>query len=331
MSQSKMDATRSGSAGSNWQLSSLRSLWTIDTRLMAGIARTSRWCSSSIAAGESSNFASSQRRAQPLTWRSMKPSGLPRSARSQAFGSRAWRSAMASTRAKPMRRPTSRCARMDGGHGRADHLALPPLHDEEVGAEHGGVVAEEVGARRAVEVAPQAREHAILALHVVGARRDLAHGRPAQHQLVRAQAQEVREVGGAVGELQDLQRPLDAGEHLGQPRAQPRLQRGPVQLLARTDGAQPRAGRPPRSHRPRGSAPGARRAPSSPSCVSAVTSGRMAGFYRRTGGRPAAGPRGAGSSGTAGSRIPSRAWGVEERSPRASTSPVRAGPAPRPA
>src|SRR5262249_20116926 len=41
-------------------------------------------------------------------------------------------------------------------NGCAHHLAAPPLHDEEVRPEHRGVVAEHVGARRAIESAPQA-------------------------------------------------------------------------------------------------------------------------------------------------------------------------------
>jgi hypothetical protein len=49
---------------------------------------------------------------------------------------------------------------------------------------------------------------------VVRAGGDLTHGGPAQHQLVRAQAQEVREVGGAVRELENVERAIDAGEYL---------------------------------------------------------------------------------------------------------------------
>ena len=94
-----------------------------------------------------------------------------------------------------------------GAHRRgkraADDLAAAPLHHEERRAEHGGIVAEEIGAGRPVEPLPEAREHLVLALHVVGARGELAHGRPPQHQLARAHAQEVREVGVTVRELLD--------------------------------------------------------------------------------------------------------------------------------
>jgi hypothetical protein len=98
-----------------------------------------------------------------------------------------------------------------GGQGGADHLTTAPFHEEEVGTEDGVVVAEEIGARRPVEVTPESREHLVLALHVVGARRDLAHRRSAQHQLRVAQPQEIREVGGAVRKLQHVERPRHAG------------------------------------------------------------------------------------------------------------------------
>ena len=72
------------------------------------------------------------------------------------------------------RRQRAQGLRQRGAH---DHAAAA-LHHEEVAAEHGGVVAEHVGARRPVEVPPQVPEHLELALHVVGAGRQLAHRRP---------------------------------------------------------------------------------------------------------------------------------------------------------
>ena len=116
MSQSKIEATRSGSAGSNWQLSSLRSLWTVETRLATGTSRLKRSCSASMAPGESSKRARAQRFAQPLSWRCTKPSGLPRSPSPQATGSSACSSAIASTSAKAMRRPASAWPRIEGGN-----------------------------------------------------------------------------------------------------------------------------------------------------------------------------------------------------------------------
>ena len=118
----------------------------------------------------------------------------------------------------------------------AHHLPSPPLHHEEVGAEHRGILADHVGARRAVEVPPEPRQHLELALHVVGAGRDLAERRAPEHELVTADAQEVRQVGGAVRELQDLERSRDTGQGLGEARAKPRLESGPVEALARADG-----------------------------------------------------------------------------------------------
>ena len=48
-------------------------------------------------------------------------------------------------------------------------------------------------------------------------------------------AKQVGEVGGAVGELQHLDRAARVRERLGQSRAQPRLERGPVERLSRAD------------------------------------------------------------------------------------------------
>ena len=117
----------------------------------------------------------------------------------------------------------------------AHHLASPPLHDEEVGAEDGGVVAEEIGARRPVELAPEVRQHLVLALHVVGTRGDLAHGRPAKHQLVIAQPQQVRQVGRAVRELEHRQGAVGDRQYVGESRAHPGLEGQPVQSLTRAD------------------------------------------------------------------------------------------------
>ena len=76
MSQSKIDCTRSGSAGSNWQLSSLRSLCTIDTRVGSGTDAASRSGTSSMSGGPSSGRTRSQRVFHPDTWRAAKPAGL---------------------------------------------------------------------------------------------------------------------------------------------------------------------------------------------------------------------------------------------------------------
>src|SRR5882724_1155142 len=54
-----------------------------------------------------------------------------------------------------------------GWDRRAHHLAPAALHHEEVGAEHGGVVAEDVRPRCPVEPSPEPGENLVLAPHVV--------------------------------------------------------------------------------------------------------------------------------------------------------------------
>ena len=83
-----------------------------------------------------------------------------------------------------------------------DH-AYAALHYKEVGAAHVLVSAERIGARREPRVLPQFRQHLVFATHVVSAGGDHTKGRPAQHELLRAIAQQIGEVRGAVGELHD--------------------------------------------------------------------------------------------------------------------------------
>ena len=232
MSQSKIDCTRSGSAGSNWQLSSFRSLCTNDTRVGAGIVREQarrRRCPSR--GGPSSGWTSSQRVCQPVTWRSTKPSGRPSVVE---VGGRRVEEVHVGHRVDEGERDPPPDVLVVGHRRRdvvADDLAAAALHDHEVGADHGVVVAEQVGPRRPVEDPPQLRQHAVLALHVVGAGRHDPERRPAQHQLGVAEAQQVREVGRAVRELQGR----ELARQLGQVGAQVGLQRRPVELLAGTD------------------------------------------------------------------------------------------------
>ena len=124
------------------------------------------------------------------------------------------------------------------GHGRrhavAHDLAAATLHHHEVRADDLVVVAEQERPGRPVERAPEPRQHAVLAAHVVRARRHHPERRSPQHQLRRTEAQEVGEVGRAVRELLDLHRPveaLDAGAHVG-------LEGRPVELLTRPDRSQ---------------------------------------------------------------------------------------------
>jgi hypothetical protein len=121
-------------------------------------------------------------------------------------------------------------------HHGAHHLASPALHHEEVGAEHCRVVAEEVGTRCPIEVTPESRQHLVLAPHIVSAGGDLTHRRPAQHQIMRADAKQIGQVRRSVRELENLERPLGAEEHRGEPRTEPGVEDLPVQLLARAHG-----------------------------------------------------------------------------------------------
>ena len=119
------------------------------------------------------------------------------------------------------------------GRDRGAHdLAASALHHEEVAPEHGRIVAEDVRAWRAVEVTPEPREDLVLPAHVVRAGGDLPHRRPTQDELVRADAQEVRQVRRAVRELENLDGIAGAAEDIGEPGTQPGVQLLAVQLLA---------------------------------------------------------------------------------------------------
>ena len=119
------------------------------------------------------------------------------------------------------------------GRDRGAHdFATAALHHEKVGAEDGGVVAEDVRARGPVEVAPEPREDLVLTAHVVGAGSDLPHRRPPQDELLGTDTQEVRQVRRAVRELKNLDGTAGAAEGIGEPRTQPGVQCVAVQLLA---------------------------------------------------------------------------------------------------
>ena len=207
MSQSKTDWTRSGLAGSNWQLSILKSLCSTES---AGSRAWSR-----PVPRPPRRRGRTRRPARPgqqdrrdgmpallpaTSCRSTKPSGRPRSATPACSGSSRCRSARASTTAKPIRRP-----RRVAGHARRDaapdHLARAVLDDEEVRAGDRVIVAEQVGARRTVVMPPQPGQRPVLALHVVRADRDLAERRPADDQAAVGELEQVRQVGRAVREL----------------------------------------------------------------------------------------------------------------------------------
>ena len=68
----------------------------------------------------------------------------------------------------------------------------------------------------------------------MGARRQVAERRPAQHQFGLAEADEIGQVGGAVGKLQNLEAAVGIEHAAGQIRAQVGLDPGPVEILSRT-------------------------------------------------------------------------------------------------
>ena len=101
-------------------------------------------------------------------------------------------------------------------HDVAHHDAVAALHHQERDPDDRFIVAVEVGARRQREALPEARERAVLAVHVVGRRRDRSERGAPQDVLDRlvplAEAQQVSEVRVAPAELAHLERALGALE-----------------------------------------------------------------------------------------------------------------------
>jgi hypothetical protein len=118
-----------------------------------------------------------------------------------------------------------------GGHVIPHHDAVAVLDDEEVGADDVVVVAEQVRVGGPIEVAGQRVDGAELAAHVVGARCETAERWAAHDELGVADADEVGQVGRAVRELQDAERPVEARD-VG---AQVGVEGGPVEVLAGAD------------------------------------------------------------------------------------------------
>ena len=174
MSQSKTDVHPVGLAGDELAVVELEVV--VQERRRATTTACGR-SSSSAAAVHRRRRARAWRRgpiacASRASWRSRKPSGRPRSARSHAAGSTRCRSARASTVASPMRRAGVGQVGHRRRQRRPDHLAAAVLDDDEVGADDVVVVAEHERPRRAVVLLPQPRQHAVLTLHVVRARGD---------------------------------------------------------------------------------------------------------------------------------------------------------------
>ena len=195
-------------------------------------------------AGESSKLESCHRFAHPSTWRSTNPAGRPRSPSSQAVGveARAGRPSRRRARRRS-RRPTSRCPRIARRDRGAHHLAAPALHHEEVGAEDGAD-----RRRRDTRAAPgrsgaRAATAPCTRAHVVGAGGDLAHRRPAQHQLVTRRGAAGTSGSPSRSGTGASQGAVGGRQYLGESRAQPGLERRPVQALAGRGPARPRAAR----------------------------------------------------------------------------------------
>jgi hypothetical protein len=118
-----------------------------------------------------------------------------------------------------------------GRYGVPDDLARAVLDHQEVGADHGVVVAEQQRPRGRGETSPQAGQRAVLAPHVVGARSHAPERRAPHHQAPRAEGDEVGEVGRAVGELEDPHLAVESRELLPQVGGQG----APVERLAGPD------------------------------------------------------------------------------------------------
>ncbi len=126
-----------------------------------------------------------------------------------------------------MRRLRSGRPANSGGDVVADHKAAAPFLDDEDRADDAFVLAQQEAARRRRIAPMQYRKNAVLAAHVVGARRDRAQGRPAQNKFLVAEAQQVGQIGLAAGELAHRQPPFGAL----QPRAQIRFEAGGFEAL----------------------------------------------------------------------------------------------------
>ena len=81
-----------------------------------------------------------------------------------------------------------------GGFLSSNDEAMPPFHHVEHGANHRGILAEGVDARRQWKDGMYGRQPAILASHVVRGRGDRPEWRPPDDELRRSEAQLIRQV-----------------------------------------------------------------------------------------------------------------------------------------
>ena len=230
MSQSKTDVTRSGWPGTNWQLSSLKSLCRKVPIDDDGCCRARSSAAASIVAACSGLETRSQRLRQPASWRSRNPSGRPRSARPTCLRI----GEVQIGEGVDGGQPDAAGGVGQVGHRRRqrrpDHLAAAVLADDEVGTDDVVVLAQHERPGSSVVLLPEARQHPVLTRHVVGPRRDDPERRPAQNEPTFTEREQVGEVGRAVGELQHAHRGHLVGEL--QLRAEILLEPVPWQLLA---------------------------------------------------------------------------------------------------
>jgi hypothetical protein len=117
-------------------------------------------------------------------------------------------------------------------HGRRDripdHHARAELHHEELRADDRLVLAHQQRSRRGRKRLPEPRQYPVLPGHVVRTGRDPPEGRAPEHQRLRAEPQQVGEIGRAIGELEHGQLAVQARE----PFPEERGRAGPVQFLS---------------------------------------------------------------------------------------------------
>ena len=180
MSQSSTATT--SPASEMMRLSSLKSLWSSTAACGSGIAPGNQAPSSSMS-GRSSCLARFQRSTHPATWRATKPSGRPSppSPRAAVVHPVQLRQGVDHVVGHPEAEGV--VGGQGVGPGLAHHGAPAPLHDEEGGAHHLRVGAEQEGARGLGVGAVEDGQDGVLPDHVVAPRGHRPQRRAAQHQL----------------------------------------------------------------------------------------------------------------------------------------------------
>lgn len=181
-------------------LSSLMSLWISEDVPSATRFARSQPASSGISGEVQPSVASSERLTQPSTARSRNPWGLPRSPRPTSAGSTACNrtstSTMVSTRRSPM------CGIARSGSGSVARTAKPRRNSTIWNGAPITVGSWQRCSPGGVSEKPEERRVRMRnSSHVVGAGRQLAHGRTSQHRFAAIDEQQVVEIRQATGEL----------------------------------------------------------------------------------------------------------------------------------